>query len=119
LIAAAAATTMVIAARQSSAARYRGLGVSDIEIRIGNTMAYSGSSAPYGEPGIAEAACFDMINHEGGVNGRNIRYLSRDDSLTATKTVELTRQLVEQARTMYLDVRQSGLRDQPFGSCLI
>jgi branched-chain amino acid transport system substrate-binding protein len=78
------------------AARYTGPGVSETEIRIGNTMAYSGNSAPYGATGIAEAAYFDMINAQGGVNGRKIKFLSRDDALTAAKTVELTRQLIEQ-----------------------
>jgi branched-chain amino acid transport system substrate-binding protein len=96
VVAGAAALTLLIGARQLSAARYTGPGVTDTEIRIGNTMAYSGSSAAYGEQGIAEAAYFDMINQQGGINGRKIRYLSRDDDLTAAKTVELTRQLVEQ-----------------------
>lgn len=78
------------------AARYTGPGVGETEIRIGNTMAYSGNSAPYGAQGIAEAAYFDKVNREGGINGRTIKFLSRDDALTAAKTVELTRQLVEQ-----------------------
>jgi branched-chain amino acid transport system substrate-binding protein len=78
------------------AARHTGPGVTETEIRIGNTMAYSGNSAPYGSTGIAEGAYIDKINHEGGINGRKIKFLSRDDALTAAKTVELTRQLVEQ-----------------------
>jgi len=94
LIAAAGAATLV-GARRAHAARYHGPGVTDTEIRIGNTMAYSGNSAPYGSTGIAEQAYFDMINTQGGINGRKIRFLSRDDALTAAKTVELTRQLVE------------------------
>ncbi|HEX4112800.1 MAG TPA: ABC transporter substrate-binding protein, partial [Stellaceae bacterium] len=95
-IATAAAAAMLGAARRVRAARYSGPGISDNEIRIGNTMAYSGNSAPYGSTGIAESAYFDMINAQGGVNGRKIKFLTRDDALTAAKTVELTRQLVEQ-----------------------
>ncbi len=95
-IASAAATVAVTAPRLVRAARYTGPGVSETEIRIGNTMAYSGNSAPYGVTGISEAAYFDMINRQGGINGRTIKFLSRDDALTAAKTVELTRQLVEQ-----------------------
>jgi len=93
---AAAATATAVAARPVRAARYSGPGVSETEIRIGNTMAYSGNSAPYGSTGIAEAAYIDKVNREGGVNGRKIKFLSRDDALTAARTVELTRQLVEQ-----------------------
>ena len=96
LIASAAATAAVPAPRRVRAARYTGPGVSETEIRIGNTMAYSGNSAPYGVTGISEAAYFDKINRHGGINGRKIKFLSRDDALTAAKTVELTRQLVEQ-----------------------
>jgi branched-chain amino acid transport system substrate-binding protein len=95
-IAAGAAAAALGVARRVRAARYTGPGVTETEIRVGNTMAYSGNSAPYGSTGIAEAAYFDKINRQGGVNGRKIRFLSRDDALTAAKTVELTRQLVEQ-----------------------
>jgi branched-chain amino acid transport system substrate-binding protein len=91
-----AAAATFAATRRVRAARYAGPGVGENEIRIGNTMAYSGNSAPYGATGIAEAAYFDKINREGGVNGRKIKFLTRDDALTAAKTVELTRQLVEQ-----------------------
>jgi branched-chain amino acid transport system substrate-binding protein len=95
-IAAAAATATFGVARHARAARYTGSGIGETEIRIGNTMAYSGNSAPYGSTGIAESAYFDMINARGGINGRKIKFLTRDDALTAAKTVELTRQLVEQ-----------------------
>ncbi len=92
---ASAAAAATFAPRWAGAARYTGPGVSESEIRIGNTMAYSGNSAPYGVTGISEASYFDKINREGGINGRKIRFLSRDDGLIAAKTVELTRQLVE------------------------
>jgi branched-chain amino acid transport system substrate-binding protein len=92
---ASAAAASILGAR-SSRADNRLSGVSETEIRIGNAMAYSGNSAPYGSIGIAEQAYFDMINRQGGINGRKIKFLSRDDALTAAKTVELTRQLVEQ-----------------------
>jgi branched-chain amino acid transport system substrate-binding protein len=95
-VASAAASAALGLSWRSYAARFNGPGVSDTEIRIGNTMAYSGNSAPYGATGIAEQAYFAMVNAQGGVNGRKIKFLSRDDALTSAKTVELTRQLVEE-----------------------
>ncbi|MEJ8569951.1 ABC transporter substrate-binding protein [Microbaculum marinum] len=71
-------------------------GVSDTEIKIGQTMAYSGPASSYGVIGKAEAAYFDMVNDNGGINGRKINLISLDDGYSPPKTVELTRQLVEQ-----------------------
>ncbi|HEV8029129.1 MAG TPA: ABC transporter substrate-binding protein [Stellaceae bacterium] len=73
-----------------------GPGVSDGEIRIGQTMPYSGPASAYGTIGRAELAYFAGINRSGGVNGRKITLLSPDDSLSPPKTVEQTRKLVEQ-----------------------
>jgi branched-chain amino acid transport system substrate-binding protein len=71
-------------------------GVSDAEIRIGQTMPYSGPASAYGTIGRAEAAYFAKINEEGGVNGRRITLLSLDDGYSPPKTFEQTRRLVEQ-----------------------
>jgi len=71
-------------------------GVTDTEIKIGQTMPYSGPASAYGLIGRAEAACFQMINEQGGVNGRKLNFLSVDDGYSAPKTVEQTRRLVEQ-----------------------
>lgn len=64
-------------------------------IRIGQTMPYSGPASAYGQIGHTQAACFEMINHEGGINGRRIEFLSLDDAYSPAKTVEQTRRLVE------------------------
>src|SRR6187431_3265499 len=53
-------------------------GVTDTEIRIGNIMPYTGPLAAFGSIGRAEAAYFDMINARGGINGRQIKFISRD-----------------------------------------
>src|SRR5271166_4234782 len=45
-------------------------GVTDTEIKIGQTMPYSGLASAYGVIGRTEAAYFQMINEQGGVNGR-------------------------------------------------
>ena len=71
-------------------------GVSDTEIKIGNTNAYSGPASAYGTISKAEAAYFKMINAGGGVNGRKITFISYDDGYSPPKTVEMVRRLVEQ-----------------------
>src|SRR5258708_36306130 len=55
-------------------------GTSDPEIRIGNIMPYTGPLAAFGATGKAEAAYFDMINDNGGINGRKVKFISYDDS---------------------------------------
>jgi ABC-type branched-subunit amino acid transport system substrate-binding protein len=70
-------------------------GADDHEIRIGNTGPYSGPASAYGTTGKAMRAVFDQVNAEGGVNGRRIRFLSRDDGYNPAKTVEQVRRLVE------------------------
>jgi branched-chain amino acid transport system substrate-binding protein len=73
-----------------------GPGVSDTEIKLGQTMPYSGPASSYSTIGKAEAAYFAMINRHGGVNGRKITLISLDDGYSPPKTVEQTRRLVEQ-----------------------
>ncbi|MBX9647042.1 MAG: ABC transporter substrate-binding protein [Xanthobacteraceae bacterium] len=70
-------------------------GVSDVEIKIGNIMPYSGPGSAYGVIGKAEAAYFKMINDHGGINGRKISFISYDDAYSPPKTVEQARKLVE------------------------
>lgn len=70
-------------------------GVSDTEIKLGNIMPYSGPASAYAAIGQAEAAYFNKINAEGGINGRKIKFLSYDDAYSPPKTVEQVRKLVE------------------------
>jgi len=70
-------------------------GASDSEIKIGNTTPYSGPASAYGVIGKAEAAYFNKINAEGGINGRKINFISYDDAYSPPKTVEQVRKLVE------------------------
>jgi ABC-type branched-subunit amino acid transport system substrate-binding protein len=71
-------------------------GASDTEIKIGQTMPYSGPASAYGVIGKVEAAYFKQINEQGGVNGRKINFISLDDGYSPPKTVEMIRRLVEQ-----------------------
>jgi ABC-type branched-subunit amino acid transport system substrate-binding protein len=77
-------------------------GITATEIRIGQTMAYSGAVSMLGELGRADVAYFQMINDEGGINGRKITLISLDDAYNPAKTVELTRKLVEQDGVAFL-----------------
>ena len=71
-------------------------GASDTEIKIGNTMPYSGPASAYGTIGKTEAAYFNKINDEGGINGRKVNFITLDDGYSPPKTVEMVRRLVEQ-----------------------
>ena len=71
-------------------------GVTATEIKIGQTMPYSGPASSYGTIGRAQAAYFKMVNDQGGVGGRRINFVSLDDGYQPPKTLEMTRRLVEQ-----------------------
>ncbi|MFV0678539.1 ABC transporter substrate-binding protein [Variovorax sp. tm] len=77
-----------------------GPGVTDSEIKIGNTSPYSGPGSAYGAIAKMHTAYFKMVNERGGINGRKINYLSYDDALSPPKTVEQTRKLVEQDQVL-------------------
>jgi branched-chain amino acid transport system substrate-binding protein len=71
-------------------------GVTDAEIKIGQTFPYSGPASSYGAIARAQAAYFKMINEKGGINGRKPNLISLDDGYSAPKTVEQTRRLIEE-----------------------
>jgi ABC-type branched-subunit amino acid transport system substrate-binding protein len=75
-------------------------GASDEAIRIGNTNPYSGPASAYGMIGQTIGAYFDKVNAEGGINGRQIEFISLDDGYNPAKTVEQTRRLVEQEEVL-------------------
>ena len=77
-------------------------GVTDSEIKIGQTMPYSGPASAYGMNGRTHSAYFKMINEQGGINGRKINLISLDDGLQPAKTVEQTRRLVEQEQVAFI-----------------
>ncbi len=70
-------------------------GADDQEIRIGNTAPYSGPASAWATSAKAMAAVFAQVNAEGGILGRRIRLLSRDDGYNPARTVEQVRRLVE------------------------
>ena len=78
------------------------VGVTDTELKIGNTAAYSGPASAYGIIAKTEAALFKMINEQGGVGGRKINYVSLDDGYSPPKTVDQVRRLVEEEKVAFM-----------------
>ncbi len=75
-------------------------GVTDTEIKIGNTAAYSGPASAYGTIGKVIGAYMRKVNDEGGISGRKINFISYDDSYSPPKAVEMVRRLVEQDQVL-------------------
>jgi branched-chain amino acid transport system substrate-binding protein len=87
------AAVAALALPGASLADFRG--VTPTEIRIGQTMPYSGPVSAFGALGKGELGYFRMLNERGGINGRKVNLISLDDSYAPPKTVEQTRRLVE------------------------
>src|SRR5450432_3039655 len=94
--AAYAALTVTVAWAQNAP------GVTDSEIKIGQSMPYSGPASSYGVIGRTEAAYFQMINELGGVSGRKLNFISLDDGYSPPRTFEQTRRLVEQEHVAFI-----------------
>jgi branched-chain amino acid transport system substrate-binding protein len=71
-------------------------GVTSTTITIGGTVPITGPAALFASVGRGADAYFKYVNAHGGVHGRKIKYLYLDDAYDPAKTVQLTRQLVEQ-----------------------
>jgi branched-chain amino acid transport system substrate-binding protein len=91
------ATVAAFAATSGSAVAQKkyDTGATDTEIKIGSIMPYSGPASAYGIIGKTQAAYFNKINAEGGINGRKINFISYDDGYSPPKAVEQARKLVE------------------------
>jgi len=96
IVCASVAAGTAIALPSALAQKKYDAGASDTEIKIGQTMPYSGPASAYGTIGKVEAAYFKKINDEGGINGRKINFISVDDGYSPPKAVEMVRRLVEQ-----------------------
>jgi len=100
-----AATALMLAAMAAPAfgqGQAAGPGANGNEIRIGNTMPYTGPASAYGVIGKVMAAYFDKVNAEGGIRGRKINFISYDDAYNPTKTMEATRKLVEEDNVLFI-----------------
>ena len=93
----AAVSTLAIALSATSAFAQKKYdpGATDTEIKVGQTVPFSGPASPYASIGKTQAAYFKMINEAGGVNGRKINLIQYDDAYSPPKAVEQVRKLVE------------------------
>jgi ABC-type branched-subunit amino acid transport system substrate-binding protein len=92
-----AGTVVAIALSMTSASAQKkyDTGASDIEIKIGQTVPFSGPASAYAGIGKTQAAYLKMINEQGGINGRKISFTQLDNAYSAPKAVEQSRKLVE------------------------
>src|SRR6516164_5457942 len=97
-----AAGGSILSPLPARAAKTYGPGVTDSEIKIGNTGPYSGPLSNVSPIPISMAAYYKMINDQGGINGRKITFISSDDGYSPPKTIEMTRKLVEQDEVLFI-----------------
>src|SRR5882757_2162607 len=91
-----AAGAALLAASPAMAQKKYDQGASDTEIKIGQTMPYSGPASAYALIGRVMSGYFNMVNEtQGGINGRKVTLISLDDAFSPPKTVEQTRRMVE------------------------
>ena len=102
VVSAAVVVALATLAAPALAQKKYGPGASDTEIKLGQTMPYSGPASSYGTIGKLHTAYFKMINEAGGINGRKINLISLDDGYSPPKTVEQVRKLVEQDEVLAL-----------------
>src|SRR5260221_41063 len=95
LLAAIAAIALATIGSVSAAEKKYGPGVSDSEIKLGQTVPYSGPASAFSSYGRLMAGYFEMINASGGINGRKITLISLDNAFSPPKALEQTRKLVE------------------------
>ncbi|MET4215439.1 MULTISPECIES: ABC transporter substrate-binding protein [unclassified Bradyrhizobium] len=94
-LATATALTLALSVSGANAQKKYDPGASDTEIKVGQTMPFSGPASAYSSIGKTQAAYFKMINDQGGINGRKINLIQYDDAYSPPKAVEQIRKLVE------------------------
>ncbi len=102
LVISAAAALVALGAQQVYAQKKYAPGVTDTEIAIGQTVPMSGPAAGYATLAKAMLAYFEMVNAEGGVNGRKLKLVQLDDGYSPPKSVEQTRRLIERENVAFL-----------------
>jgi ABC-type branched-subunit amino acid transport system substrate-binding protein len=95
LMAAVAGMAVALSGDLSAAEKKYGPGVSDTEIKLGQTVPYSGPASAFSSYGRVMTGYFKMINEAGGINGRKINLISLDNAFSPPKAIEQTRKLVE------------------------
>ncbi|WJR78157.1 ABC transporter substrate-binding protein [Bradyrhizobium sp. NP1] len=89
------ALALALSAPSAYAQKKYDTGATDTEIKVGQTVPFSGPASAYATIGKAQAAYINMINDQGGINGRKIKLIQYDDAYSPPKAVEQVRKLVE------------------------
>ena len=89
------AVAVALSASPASAQKKYDTGATDTEIKIGQTVPFSGPASAYAGIGKTQAAYLKMINEQGGINGRKLNLIQYDDAYSPPKAVEQVRKLVE------------------------
>lgn len=98
----AAVVALAVTSGSTFAQKKYDTGATDTEIKVGSIMPYSGPASAYGIIGKTQAAYFNKINAEGGINGRKINFISYDDGYSPPKAVEQARKLVESDEVLFI-----------------
>jgi branched-chain amino acid transport system substrate-binding protein len=92
----ASALSMLLGASCANAQKAYDSGASDTEIKLGQSTPLSGPASAFGAgAGRAVVGFFDMVNEQGGINGRKIAFTQLDNAYSAPKAIEQSRKLVE------------------------
>lgn len=95
-------TAAILLALPAAAQKHYAPGITDTEIKIGQSAAYSGPAAVVGTMTRAHADYFKMINEQGGVNGRKLTIISLDDGFNPARTVANIRTVVEDDHVAFI-----------------
>src|SRR5471030_3139922 len=98
---AGAAVAIALSVSQASAQKKYDTGATDAEIKIGQTVPFSGPASAYAGIGKTQAAYLRMINDQGGINGRKLNLIQHDDAYSPPKAVEQVRKLVESDEVLF------------------
>ena len=92
----ALAISAALAAGPAHAQKAYDPGASDTEIKLGQSTPLSGPASAFGAgAGRAVVGYFEMLNEQGGINGRKVNFTQLDNAYSAPKAVEQSRKLVE------------------------
>jgi len=87
---------LMLATTADAQTKNYGPGVSDSEIKIGQSAPFSGPASAFGIYSRVEDAYFKALNDKGGINGRKIKFILLDNGYNPPKALEASRKLVEE-----------------------
>jgi branched-chain amino acid transport system substrate-binding protein len=92
--------SLVFLANPALAQKHYDVGATDTEIKLGETSPFSGPNSAIGVIGRANSAYFKMVNDQGGINGRKVKFIALDDGFDPARAIEQTRKLVEEEQVL-------------------